>query len=81
MAPLCSVDVICRPADAISKAVDFGRSRADRPVWLIATSLGSIAAVNGGGASWLESIRCRFCLVGNPPWPRDETLFDAELAQ
>ena len=32
---------------AISRAIDFGRSRANLPVWLIATSQGSIAAVNG----------------------------------
>jgi len=34
-------------ADALSKAVDFGRSHANLPVWQIATSLGSIAVVNG----------------------------------
>jgi len=34
-------------SDAIGKAVDFGRSRAALPVWLIGTSAGSTAAVNG----------------------------------
>jgi hypothetical protein len=34
-------------ADAISKAIDFGRSRAALPVWLIGTSQGSTAAANG----------------------------------
>jgi len=34
-------------ADAISKAIDVGRSRAALPVWLIGTSAGTTAAVNG----------------------------------
>jgi hypothetical protein len=32
---------------AIDRAVDFARSRANAPVWLVGTSQGSIAAVNG----------------------------------
>lgn len=34
-------------AAAIDRAVDFARSRANAPVWLIGTSQGSTAAVNG----------------------------------
>ena len=34
-------------ADAIGRAVDFTRIRANAPVWLIGTSQGSTAAVNG----------------------------------
>ena len=34
-------------ADAIGRAVDFARSRANAPVWLVGTSQGSTAAANG----------------------------------
>ena len=34
-------------AGALGAAVDFARSRANVPVWLVGTSMGSIAAVNG----------------------------------
>ena len=34
-------------ADAIGRAIDFGRSHAALPVWLIGTSSGTTAAVNG----------------------------------
>ena len=34
-------------AEAIGKAIDFGRARAALPVWLIGTSQGATAAVNG----------------------------------
>lgn len=33
---------------ALAAAVDFARSRGNAPVWLIGTSMGSVAAVNGG---------------------------------
>jgi pimeloyl-ACP methyl ester carboxylesterase len=35
-------------AAAIDRAADFARSRANGPVWLVGTSQGSTAAVNGG---------------------------------
>jgi pimeloyl-ACP methyl ester carboxylesterase len=34
-------------ADAISRAADFARTRANAPVWLVGTSQGSTAAANG----------------------------------
>jgi pimeloyl-ACP methyl ester carboxylesterase len=34
-------------ADAISRAVDFARTRANAPLWLVGTSQGSTAAANG----------------------------------
>ena len=34
-------------ADAIGRAVDFARTRANAPVWLVGTSQGSTAAANG----------------------------------
>jgi hypothetical protein len=65
-------------ADAISKAIDFGRSHANLPVWLIATSLGSISAVNG--AAHLGSKVSGVVLASSVTRPgrAGETLFDAE---
>ncbi len=34
-------------ADAIARAIDFARTRANAPVWLVGTSMGTIAAANG----------------------------------
>jgi hypothetical protein len=66
-------------ADAISRAIDFGRSRAALPVWLIGTSAGTTAAVNGAahlgskvsGAVLTSSVTRR-------PGTSGETIFDAE---
>ena len=64
--------------DAISRAIDFGRSRASLPVWLIATSQGSIAAVNG--AAHLGSRVAGVVLASSVTRSgrAGETLFDAE---
>jgi hypothetical protein len=65
-------------ADAISKAIDFGRSHAALPVWLIGTSAGTTAAVNGAAhlgskvsGAVLTSSVTRVGRAG-------ETIFDAE---
>jgi hypothetical protein len=65
-------------ADAIGRAIDFGRSHANLPVWLIGTSQGSTAAVNGAAhlgakvsGAVLTSSVTRLGRAG-------ETLFDAE---
>ena len=66
-------------ADAISRAIDFGRSQAALPVWLIGTSAGTAAAVNGAahlgakvsGAVLTSSVTRRLGASG-------ETIFDAE---
>jgi pimeloyl-ACP methyl ester carboxylesterase len=65
-------------ADAISKAIDYGRSRASLPVWLIGTSQGATAAVNG--AAHLGSKVSGVVLASSVTRPgrADETLFDAE---
>jgi pimeloyl-ACP methyl ester carboxylesterase len=65
-------------ADAIGRAIDFGRSHANLPVWLIATSQGSTAAVNG--AAHLGSRVSGAVLASSVtrPGQADETLFDAE---
>jgi hypothetical protein len=57
-------------ADAISRAIDFGRSRANLPVWLIGTSQGATAAVNG--AAHLGS-KISGVVLASPV-----TLFDAD---
>ena len=66
-------------ADAIGRAIEFGRSRAALPVWLIGTSAGTTAAVNGAahlgskvsGAVLTSSVTRRTGASG-------ETIFDAE---
>jgi pimeloyl-ACP methyl ester carboxylesterase len=65
-------------ADAISRAIDFGRSHANLPVWLIGTSQGSTAAVNG--AAHLGSKVSGVVLASSVTRPgrAGETLFDAE---
>jgi len=65
-------------ADAVSKAIDLGRSHAALPVWLIGTSAGTTAAVNG--AAHLGSKMSGTVLTS--PVTRSgragETIFDAE---
>jgi hypothetical protein len=65
-------------ADAIGRAIDFGRSRANLPVWLIGTSQGATAAVNG--AAHLGSKVSGVVLASSVTRPgrAGETLFDAE---
>jgi hypothetical protein len=66
-------------ADAIGRAIDFARSQAALPVWLIGTSAGTTAAVNGAahlgskvsGAVLTSSATRRTGASG-------ETIFDAE---
>jgi pimeloyl-ACP methyl ester carboxylesterase len=66
-------------ADAIGRAIDFGRSRGALPVWLIGTSAGTTAAVNGAahlgskvaGAVLTSSVTRRRGSSG-------ESIFDAE---
>jgi hypothetical protein len=66
-------------ADAISRAIDFGRSYAALPVWLIGTSLGTTAAVNG--AAHLGA-KVSGAVLTSPATRRTdssgETIFDAE---
>ena len=66
-------------AEAIGRAIDFGRSRAALPVWLIGTSAGTTAAANGAahlgskvsGAVLTSSATRRTGSFG-------ETIFEAE---
>jgi len=66
-------------AETIGRAVDFVRTRANAPVWLVGTSMGSIAAANGaahlpgrvGGLVLTSSV------AGHSR--ADETVFDSDL--
>jgi pimeloyl-ACP methyl ester carboxylesterase len=66
-------------ADAIGRAIDFARSQAALPVWLIGTSAGTTAAVNG--AAHLGS-KVAGAVLTSPAIRRTdtsgETIFDAE---
>jgi pimeloyl-ACP methyl ester carboxylesterase len=65
-------------AEAIGEAIDFGHVRAALPVWLIGTSQGSTAAVNG--AAHLGSKVSGAVLTSSVTRPvgGGETIFDAE---
>src|SRR5215467_5343420 len=65
-------------ADAISRAIDFGRSRANLPVWLIGTSQGSTAAVNGAAHLGAKVSGVVLASSVTRPGRAGETLFDAE---
>ena len=65
-------------ADTIGRAIDFSRSRAALPVWLIGTSAGTTAAVNG--AAHLGR-KVSGAVLTSPVTRRGssgETIFDAE---
>ena len=67
-------------ADAIARAIDFARSRANAPVWLVGTSMGSIAAANG--AAHLPGRVAGVVLsssVAGPNRAAGETVFDSDL--
>lgn len=65
-------------AATIGQAVDFVRSRADLPVWLIGTSQGATAAVGGGArlGGKLAGIVVASAVTGRSS--SGETLFDSE---
>jgi len=67
-------------ADAIGRAVDFARGRANAPVWLVGTSQGSIAAANG--AAHLPGRVAGVVLTSSVTRAGNsgETLFDSEPA-
>jgi hypothetical protein len=65
-------------ADAIGKAIDFGSSRANLPVWLIGTSQGSTAAVNGAAHLGAKVSGAVLTSSVTRPGRAAETLFDAE---
>ena len=67
-------------ADDIARGVDFVRTRANVPVWLVGTSMGSIAAANG--AAHLPGRVAGVVLtssVAGPNRASGETVFDSDL--
>jgi len=66
-------------ADAIGRAVDFARARINAPVWLVGTSMGSIAAANG--AAHLPGRVAGVVLTSSVATrnPAGETVFDSDL--
>jgi len=67
-------------AEAIGRAVDFARTRANAPVWLVGTSMGSIAAANG--AAHLPGRVAGVVLTSSVAGPNKaaaETVFDSDL--
>jgi hypothetical protein len=67
-------------ADAIVRAVDFVRTRANVPVWLVGTSVGSIAAANG--AAHLPGRVAGVVLTSSVAAPNrntNESVFDSDL--
>ena len=65
-------------ADAISKVIDLGRSRAALPVWLIGTSAGTTAAVNGAAHLGSKVSGAILTASVTRPGRASETIFDAE---
>src|SRR5438105_4104845 len=63
---------------AIDRVVDFARSRANAPIWLVGTSQGSTAAVNG--AAHLDGKIAGVVLTSSVTRPNrsGETVFDSE---
>jgi len=67
-------------ADTIARAIDFTRTRANVPVWLVGTSMGSIAAANG--AAHLPGRVAGVVLTSSVAAPNrssGETVFDSDL--
>jgi hypothetical protein len=66
-------------AQTIGRAVDFARSRANVPVWLVGTSMGSIAAANG--AAHLPGRVAGVALTSSVAAPNrnGESVFDSDL--
>lgn len=64
-------------AAAIERAVDFGRGRANAPVWLIGTSQGSTAAANGAARLGGKVSGVVLSSTVTRPNASGETVFDA----
>lgn len=65
-------------AEAVGRAVDFARSRAGAPVWLVGTSAGTTGAANA--ASRLTGKIAGLVLTSSVTRSNVETVFDANLA-
>jgi hypothetical protein len=67
---------LCGP---INRAIDFGRAHADLPVWLIAASQGSIAAVSAAAHLCSKISGAVLASSVTRPGRAGETLLDADL--
>jgi len=65
-------------ADAVATAVDFARSRAQAPVWLVGTSAGTTGAANA--AAHLPGKAAGLVLTSSVTRSNVETVFDTNLA-
>ena len=65
-------------ADAVATAVDFARSRAQAPVWLVGTSAGTTGAANA--AAHLSGKVAGLVLTSSVTRSNLETVFDTNLA-
>lgn len=64
-------------AGELNRVVDFARSRSNAPVWLVGTSQGSIAAVNGGARLGSKVAGIVLTSSITRPSRTGETIFDA----
>ncbi|HEX2150716.1 MAG TPA: alpha/beta hydrolase [Stellaceae bacterium] len=64
-------------AGELDRVVDFARSRSNAPVWLVGTSQGSIAAVNGGAHLGAKVAGVVLTSSITRPSQVGETIFDA----
>jgi pimeloyl-ACP methyl ester carboxylesterase len=67
-------------ADAIGRAIAFARTRANAPVWLVGTSMGSIAAANGAAhlPGKIAGVVLTSSVAGRNS-TANETVFDSDL--
>jgi pimeloyl-ACP methyl ester carboxylesterase len=67
-------------ADAVSRAVDFARSKSSAPVWLVGTSAGTTGAANA--AAHLGGKVAGLVLTSSVTrqWPGGDTVLDTNLA-
>jgi dienelactone hydrolase len=66
-------------ADTIARAIDFARTRANAPVWLVGTSMGSIAAANGAAHSPGQAAGVVLTSSVAGQNQHGETVFDSDL--
>jgi pimeloyl-ACP methyl ester carboxylesterase len=67
-------------ADAVGRAVDFARTRASLPVWLVGTSAGTTGAANGAARLTAKVAGLVLSSSVTRQYPGGETVFDTNLA-
>jgi pimeloyl-ACP methyl ester carboxylesterase len=66
-------------ADAVGRAVDFARTRASVPVWLVGTSAGTTGAANGAARLTAKVAGLVLSSSVTRQYPGGETVFDTNL--